>query len=41
MKERRSWDVCFIRDFNDWEMDEGPHFLHILGADTPPMDAGD
>ena len=22
-------------------MDEGLHFLHILGANTPPMDVGD
>ena len=26
---------------NDWEMDEGLHFLHILGANTPPLDVGD
>ena len=41
MEERRIWDIHFIRDFNDWEMDEGLHFLHILGANTPPMDVGD
>ena len=41
MEERRSWNVHFFRDFNDWEMDEGLHFLRILGANTPPMDAGD
>ena len=41
VEERRSWDVRFIRDFNDWEMDEGLHFLRILGANTPPMEAGD
>ena len=35
------WNVRFIRDFNDWEMDEGLHFLRILGANTPPMDVGD
>ena len=40
-EERRIWDVRFIRDFNDWEMEEGLHFLHILGANTPPMDVGD
>ena len=39
--EERSWDVRFIRDFNDWEIDEGLHFLRILGANTPPMEAGD
>ena len=41
VEERRSWDVRFIRDFNDWEMDEGLHFLRILEANTPPMEAGD
>ena len=40
-EERRIWDVRFIRDFSDWELDEGLHFLRILGAITPPMDAGD
>ena len=29
-EERRIWDVRFIRDFNDWEMDEELHFLRIL-----------
>ena len=40
-EERRIWNVCFIRDFNDWKMDEGLHFFRILGANTPPMDVGD
>ena len=40
-EDRRIWDVRFIREFNDWEMDEGLHFLRILGAITPPMDVGD
>ena len=31
----------FIREFNDWEMDEGLLFLRILGANTSPMEAGD
>ena len=39
-EERRIWDVRFTRDFSDWELDEGLHFLCILGAITP-MDAGD
>ena len=39
--ERRSWDVCFIREFNDWEMDVGLNFLRILGANIPSMDVGD
>ena len=33
--------VRFIRDFNDWEMDEGVNFLRILGANIPLMDVGD
>ena len=40
-EDRRIWDVRFIREFNDWEMVEGLHFLHILGANTSPMDVGD
>ena len=40
-KDRRIWDVRFIREFNDWEMVKGLHFLHILGANTPSMDVGD
>ena len=40
-EDRRIWDVQFIREFNDWEMDEGLHFLRILEANTPPMDVGD
>ena len=40
-EERRIRDVRFIRDFNDWEMDEGLHYLCILGANTPSMDVGD
>ena len=39
--ERRSWDVHFVRDFNDWEMAEGVNFLRILGANIPLMDVGD
>ena len=26
-EERRIWNVRFIRDFNDWEMDEGLLFF--------------
>ena len=40
-EDRRIWDVRFIREFNDWDMDEGLHFLRILGVNTPPMDVGD
>ena len=41
LEDRRIWDVRFSRDLNDWEMDEGLHFLRILGANTPQMDVGD
>ena len=41
VEDRRIWDVHFIREFNDWEMDKGLHFLHILGANTPLRDVGD
>ena len=40
-EDRRIWDFHFIWEFNDWEMDEGLHFLRILGANTPSMDVGD
>ena len=39
-EDRRIWDVRFIRDLNDWKMDEGLQFLRILGANTPPLDVG-
>ena len=32
VEDRRIWDVRFIREFNDWEMDEGLHFLRILDS---------
>ena len=41
MEDRRIWDVRLIRDLNEWEMDEGLHFLHMLGANNPPLDVGD
>ena len=40
-EDRRIWDFHFIWEFNDWEMDEGLHFLRILGGNTPSMDVGD
>ena len=40
-EDRRIWDIHFIREFNDWEMEEGLNFLCMLGASTPPMDVGD
>ena len=35
VEDRRIWDVRFIQEFNDLEMDEGLHFLRILGAKRP------
>ena len=40
-ENRRIWNVHFIREFNDWEMDKGLHFLRILGVNTSSMDIGD
>ena len=31
-EDRRIWDICFIREFNDWEMDEGLHFSSYIGS---------
>ena len=28
--ERRSWNVRFTREFNDWEMEEGVNFICLL-----------
>ena len=39
--ERRSWDVCFTRDLNDWELDLVVDFLHILEPNTPSTERGD
>ena len=33
--ERKSWDVRFTRDLNDWELDLMLDFLHILEFNTP------
>ena len=38
--ERRSWDVCFTRDLNDWELDLVVDFLHILEPNTPLTEHG-
>ena len=35
VEDRIIWDVRFIQEFNDLEMDEGLHFLRILGAKRP------
>ena len=41
VEETRCWDVRFIRDLNDWEMEEGLQFFRLLGAKTPPLGVGD
>ncbi|KAK9988965.1 hypothetical protein SO802_029204 [Lithocarpus litseifolius] len=41
VEETRCWDVRFIRDLNDWEMEEGLQFFHLLGAKTPPLGVRD
>ena len=38
--ERTSWDVCFTRDLNDWELDLVVDFLHILEPNTPSTEHG-
>ena len=41
IEERRSWDVCFIRRPNDWEMGVVDEFLRTLGSNLPPTKNGD
>ena len=36
----RHWDVRFIRDFNDWELDMVASFLHYLDSHIPNRDNG-
>ena len=31
----RNWHVEFIRNFNDWEIDEVASFVHLLDSHTP------
>ncbi|KAL0015045.1 hypothetical protein SO802_002114 [Lithocarpus litseifolius] len=40
-ENRRFWDVRFIRDLNEWELEEGLHFLCTLGAMNPPLEEED
>ena len=37
----RSWDVLFIWDLNDWELNTGEDFLRILRSKIPSTDIGD
>ena len=39
--KKRSWDVHFIRDLNDWELDTGEDFLCILVSNIPSTNIGD
>ena len=41
IEKRRSWDVCFIRRPNDWEMGVVDEFLRTLGSNLPPTENGD
>lgn len=36
----RHWDVRFIRDFNDWELDMVASFLHCLDSHIPNREDG-
>ena len=36
----RHWDVRFIRDFNDWELDMVASFLHCLDSHIPNRENG-
>ena len=33
--KREHWDVRFIQDFNDWELDMVALFLHCLDSHIP------
>ena len=37
----RSWDICFIRRPNDWEMGVVDEFLCTLGSNLPLTENGD
>ncbi|KAL0015279.1 hypothetical protein SO802_002348 [Lithocarpus litseifolius] len=39
--ERRTWDVCFTWNLNDWELDLVVDLFHILESNTPSMDNED
>ena len=38
--KRRHWDVRFIQDFNDWELDMVASFLHCLDSHIPNREDG-
>ena len=38
---KRSWDVHFTQDLNDWELDLVVDFLHILEFNIPSIENGD
>lgn len=41
LRGRRSWDVMFHWDFNDWELDLLAAFLHLLESHIPFIESGD
>ena len=32
------WDLRFVRDFNDWELDMVVNLLHVLRSYKPTLD---
>ena len=40
-RDRRTWNVCFIRGPNDWEADVVDDFFHFLTSNLPSMTDGD
>ena len=40
-RDRRTWDVHFIRDPNDWEADVVDDFFHFLASNLPSVADGD
>ena len=39
--ERRTWDVRFTQDLNDWEVGSKVDFLHFLEHNIPLTENGD
>ena len=37
----RNWLVEFVRNFNDWEIDEVASFFHLLDSHTPLEEGND
>ena len=39
--QSRNWCVKFVRNFNDWEIDEVASFFHLLDSHTPLREGND